>query len=338
MSESTVCAIPGALELLHARYFAPLPNDAPKPKAKQQMPSLGDDAALIEKAGKAKNGAKFRALMAGDYYLTYPSQSEADVALCSLLAFWTQDPVQIDRIFRTSGLFRDKWDKKHHADGSTYGEGTIQKALDGLQTTYQPQPGKPPPKRKPAQQNEPNAEKPDKPPSKPTIQLVDGDLPRIISECQDILTLTHYPVFRRVNGLVRPLVIKKDRRKHGQKLEAGTLLLEPVTEVWLAHELTKLAVFEKYDKREKEWLKKDCPPKVAKTLLDISGQWRFPYLAGTIEAPTLRLDGSLLKPTRLRRGYRALFAHAAILESHSPRQADQRTRMGGFANLTRFIA
>ncbi|MCX7112246.1 MAG: hypothetical protein NTX45_19390 [Proteobacteria bacterium] len=297
MLESSVCSIPGALEFLHARYFAPVPNDAPKPKAKQKEPSLADDAALIEKAGKAKNGAKFQALMAGDCS-SYPSQSEADVALCMLLAFWTQDPAQIDRIFRSSGLFRDKWDKKHHADGNTYGQGTIQKALDGVQSTYRPSNRKPPASngegQRQTQQGNKGRNDTVTPPSQTIIKLIDGELPRIVGECQDTLISAVCPIFQRVNSLVRPLVIEKDRQSMGLKLEAGTLLLEPVTEGWLVHELTKATTFEKFDKREGEWLRKDCPPRVAKTLLDISGQWRFPYLAGTIEAPTLRPDGSLL--------------------------------------------
>lgn len=38
------------------------------------------------------------------------------MALCSVLAFYTQDAAQIDRIYRGSGLARDKWDEKHGAD------------------------------------------------------------------------------------------------------------------------------------------------------------------------------------------------------------------------------
>jgi len=58
----------------------------------------------------------------------YPSHSEADLALCNHLAFYTRDRYQIDRIFRQSKLYRAKWDEKHGSD--TYGDNTIQKALD----------------------------------------------------------------------------------------------------------------------------------------------------------------------------------------------------------------
>jgi hypothetical protein len=46
-----------------------------------------DDQELLEKAMNAENGAKFRALWNGDTS-GYDSQSEADLALCRLLAFW----------------------------------------------------------------------------------------------------------------------------------------------------------------------------------------------------------------------------------------------------------
>jgi len=49
---------------------------------------------------------RMRGMSAGDV-LGYPSPSEADLALVSLLAFWTGgDAVRIDALFRSSGLMR----------------------------------------------------------------------------------------------------------------------------------------------------------------------------------------------------------------------------------------
>ena len=63
--------------------------------------------------------------------------SAKDLTLCGLLVFWTQDPDQIDRIFRKSALFRpEKWDKVHFSNGDTYGQGTIKKALKTRTTVY----------------------------------------------------------------------------------------------------------------------------------------------------------------------------------------------------------
>jgi putative DNA primase/helicase len=88
-----------------------------------------DDVALIEKARTAANGAKFEPLWNGDWS-DYPSQSEADLALCSQLAFWTGgDGDRVDRLFRQSRLYREKWDERHFADGCTYGAATLDKAM-----------------------------------------------------------------------------------------------------------------------------------------------------------------------------------------------------------------
>jgi primase-polymerase (primpol)-like protein len=71
---------------------------------------LTDDE-IIEKACNARDGEKFRRLWEGDDS-GYESRSEADAALCALLAFWTRhDPDWIDHLFRQSGLYRDKWER-----------------------------------------------------------------------------------------------------------------------------------------------------------------------------------------------------------------------------------
>lgn len=90
-----------------------------------------DDQALIQRARQAKNGAQFSTLWAGDI-IGYKSASEADMALCNSLAFWTdKDPARMDRLFRQSGLFRpEKWDRRQ--SGSTYGAITIQKAISDM--------------------------------------------------------------------------------------------------------------------------------------------------------------------------------------------------------------
>ena len=97
-----------------------------------------DDEDLLGKARNASNGKKFQRLWNGQTR-GYESHSEADLALCSLLAFWTGgDRSRIDRLFRQSGLMREKWDEVHYADGSTYGEKTIERAVAGVSEYYDP--------------------------------------------------------------------------------------------------------------------------------------------------------------------------------------------------------
>lgn len=125
------------LSAVHARYFPPKERKQSTTIARTETPTLPDDTRLLEMARNARNGAKFRRLFDDGDWTGYPSQSEADSALCMMLAFWTgKDAARIDRLFRHSGLYRDKWDEQRGA--LTYGEGTIAEAMDLQGETYTP--------------------------------------------------------------------------------------------------------------------------------------------------------------------------------------------------------
>lgn len=118
---------------LHAELFGcPPPTNSPPPPT-VSTPVDTDDDALLTRARAAENGAKFAALWRGEWDAAgHPSQSEADLALAGMVAYWTGgDAERVDRLFRRSGLMRPKWDEPHAGDGRTYGEMTIAKALAG---------------------------------------------------------------------------------------------------------------------------------------------------------------------------------------------------------------
>jgi hypothetical protein len=119
------------LEKLHAEIFGEgTPNDGsnePQPPTFCNASQTLSDEEILQKARSAKNGEKFRSLFDYGRIEEYPSHSEADLALVALLSYWTDDARRIDRLFRQSALFREKWDEKRGS--RTYGEQTIQKAL-----------------------------------------------------------------------------------------------------------------------------------------------------------------------------------------------------------------
>ena len=111
---------------------------AEKPAATFSGESILSDVEVLNKAQAAANGMKFSMLFNGNWQSFYQSQSEADLGLCCLLAFWCRnDPDQIDRLFRQSGLYRSKWDSRR--PGGTYGSNTINRAIAQTQNVYQPQ-------------------------------------------------------------------------------------------------------------------------------------------------------------------------------------------------------
>jgi hypothetical protein len=94
------------------------------------------DEKLIEKAKAAKKGEKFARLWDGKT-TDYKSHSEADAALCSHLAFWTNgDRSRIDSLFRRSGLMRPKWNEQR--GDQTYGQKTIDEVLNMIDNYYDP--------------------------------------------------------------------------------------------------------------------------------------------------------------------------------------------------------
>jgi putative DNA primase/helicase len=113
----------------------PEPVRAPRPTRTTETPSAPSpkmtDDELLQKIGVSAQAAKFIKLMAGQID-DYAGDSEADLALAGVLAFWTQDPEQIERIMRKSALARDKWDSH-----PTYlVDLTIEKAIQNASATY----------------------------------------------------------------------------------------------------------------------------------------------------------------------------------------------------------
>ena len=77
------------------------------------------------------NADKFRKLYQDGDFSDYGSQSEADCALCAMIAFRTgPDPDMIDRVFRASALMREKWERED------YREATIQKGIEACNGTF----------------------------------------------------------------------------------------------------------------------------------------------------------------------------------------------------------
>ncbi len=127
----------GVLDFIHQKYVAT--GRKSKKTSISQLGAVLPDDELLKLAQSSKDADAFTALWNGQWREKYKSQSEADFALCRKLAFWSgRSEAQIDRIFRKSGLYREKWDARHSASGSTYGEQTITNACAMTDSVYSP--------------------------------------------------------------------------------------------------------------------------------------------------------------------------------------------------------
>lgn len=108
-------------------------DDKPAVPLTAQPNSLGLQE-VVDLAQAAKGSEKFLNLWRA-WEEGYASTSEADLALCCILAFWTGgDYHKIDKLFRLSDRMRPKWERKD------YRHDTIMKAL-GQVTEYYTDPG-----------------------------------------------------------------------------------------------------------------------------------------------------------------------------------------------------
>ena len=134
---ATIETRPDELASVYAEYIEKPQTPATDPAAKPSEGHGLDDDTVLALAMGAKNGPKFRDLFEGRWDAHHGSQSEADLSLCMMLAFWTQKQAeQMDRLFRRSQLMRPKWDTRRGR--SSYGRDTLGKAIAQTTEMYSP--------------------------------------------------------------------------------------------------------------------------------------------------------------------------------------------------------
>lgn len=118
------------VEALHAGLFRPNDQNSSAPVATAVSQNELDDAEILRRAMSSRSGERFAALWTGDRS-GYASDSEADLALCSMLAFWTgPDEDRIASLVARSGLAREKWNRQD------YRRRTVARALNGATEFY----------------------------------------------------------------------------------------------------------------------------------------------------------------------------------------------------------
>ncbi|PGZ56825.1 DNA primase [Bacillus cereus] len=125
------------LKVIFQKYIekkeVPTAPKTPSFSKKSNINTLSDSE-LWERMFNSKNGGDIKDLFQG--MLINNDHSSTDMALANHLAFWTdKDAAKMDSMFRESALIRDKWDKPHSSDGRTYGQMTIDKAIESTHSS-----------------------------------------------------------------------------------------------------------------------------------------------------------------------------------------------------------
>ncbi|MBM3266311.1 MAG: hypothetical protein FJZ01_01570 [Candidatus Sericytochromatia bacterium] len=249
-----------------------------RPLMPRWRPSTDDE--LIERARNARNGGAFSALWNGDTSSHGSDDSAADLALCNHLAYWTDgDADRIDRLFRQSGLMREKWDR----DG--YRERTIARAIESLR-----------PDSRNGASHAPRDAGSGTGAAEIRIGVGQGELARMADDGESALLACERPVFQRGGMLV---TIRRDGARELASLTRapGEPAIVPLSEASLREELDRVACWltAKTDKNTGEvtWNPARVPDQVVRTL-HARATWRLRPLEAIVEAPYLRPDGSLV--------------------------------------------
>jgi len=249
------------------------PVSKPYPDESASGCELSDDE-IIRLASKKSAG--FSSLFGGNHS-QYPSQSEADGALCCILAWYTRDIFQIDRIFRRSGLYRTKWERED------YRTRTIGTALQKVKGRYDPNYKKSGGKE---WLDKVIPEVTSDPVKKTTIVVNGVDLPTLSDNSLDALMINNDPprLFIRSGGLARIITG-----------ESGDPVIDQVKESALRGRMARCADFVRR-RPGKDGIYYDAPvspPLDAVRDIMSLGEWSFPPIIGITESPVIHPDGSI---------------------------------------------
>jgi hypothetical protein len=260
-------------------------------RATTPAPSSGpaDDEVLARMFASA-HGVEIEALWRGDTSAYHQDHSAADLALCNHLAFWCGgDSTQMDRLFRRSGLMREKWDRKARA-GETYGQGTVARALAALRQI--PAPSLHAINGSHGSASESAEDAPSVPGMRlPQIVTNDRQLPAITAEALAALVAANAREATQPVAYVRAGLLTRVVRD-----EQGEVVSQPLSEPAAKGLLARCATWVRLrvDKEGFPVTTATFPPTTVVRDLLALGHWpELPSLAGVVHCPTFGPSGKL---------------------------------------------
>jgi hypothetical protein len=128
------------------------------------------------------------------------------------------------------------------------------------------------------------------PPNRPIIRITGGELPSIVTAAEQALISGDLGIFQRGSLIVRPAHSPVEIADGNT---TSAIRLAPIRAHLLVELMTLAAAWERFVMID--WVPIDCPQKVAETYLARDGAWKVPVLAGIVNCPVLRPDGSILE-------------------------------------------
>jgi hypothetical protein len=126
---------------------------------------------------------------------------------------------------------------------------------------------------------------------RPVIQVWGGALPTVVNQAEAALIARDPDIYEFGDELVRPAMLPI---RIAKDCETAGLRLVTIGINELIERMTKVADFQRFDKRSEEFVSIDCPKLVAAVYLERIGKRRLRKLTAITTGPVLRLDGTVL--------------------------------------------
>src|SRR5579872_3590293 len=128
-----------------------------------------------------------------------------------------------------------------------------------------------------------------------TIYLEPSKLPEAVDSAEKLLLKQQDHIFQRSGKLVRITKIAHSPCNNNTLIKRSndSVIIKEIDQAFLTVYLTKMGNFVIFDGRSGNLKKIDCPERISKYLI-AKQEWNIPILTGIINAPTLRIDGTIL--------------------------------------------
>jgi len=133
----------------------------------------------------------------------------------------------------------------------------------------------------------------------PAVLVVTGKHTEAIDKVEEVLVANakNIGLFQRAGEIVQVISLPEAKNKDGLRKPAGTIVLNPVSHPGMLEIMERIVAFKKYKSETDgkfEIVNANCPDRLARNYLAMRGKWKLPALSGTISAPLMRLDGTIL--------------------------------------------
>jgi hypothetical protein len=136
--------------------------------------------------------------------------------------------------------------------------------------------------------------------SRPLITVAAGEYPKAMDDAEQVLlpSAERLGIFQRAGELVRVIRLANQLDSLGLIRPQGTLMLEPMNILTMLKTFERLMDFQSL-RRDPQGppikTRINCPNRIAATYLVSKGEWLLPVLVGSIAAPVMRVDGTVLQ-------------------------------------------